>query len=84
MLIKKRRKAIQYAEVDKIIDRNGKVLQIGDFISIFNENKTDGPITKIYHEITGSADKSIQKILYVDNNIYFLDNIKKFYKAKKI
>ena len=78
MFNKKRRKAVQYSEIKKLLDRNGKELLVGDYIRILGENKTDGPITKIYHEITGSADESIQKIVYVDNNIYLLDNIEKY------
>jgi len=75
MLKKKRRKAVQYAQIEKVIDMNGKELMIGDYISILKENKKNGPITKIFHEITGSAHESIQKIVYVNDNFYLLDNI---------
>ena len=78
MFNKKRRKAVQYSEIDKILDRNGKELLVGDYIRILSENKKDGPITKILHEITGSANELIQKIIYVDNNFYLLDNIEKY------
>lgn len=78
--MKKRRNAIYYLDIDKILDKDGFELQIGDEFRDLNYNKIEGPITKIVTEITGSADESIKNIIYVNNKFYLLGNIEKIKK----
>ena len=76
-MLRKRRKAVNYLEIDKI-DVNNEYIVKGSYIRKKEDNSIDGPVTMLLEEKTGTADESIKYLVYVKYKLYLLSQIEKF------
>ena len=76
-MLRKRRKAVYYVEID-IIDANNEYIVKGIYIRKKEDNSIDGPVTMLLEEKTGTVDESIKYLIYVKNKLYILSQIEKF------
>ena len=76
-MLRKRRKAVYYVEID-IIDVNNEYIVKGIYIRKKEDNSIDGPVTMLLEEKTGTVDESIKYLIYVKNKLYILSQIEKF------
>ena len=74
-MLRKRRKAVRYLEINSIRDANDEYIVKGSYIKKKKENTIDGPITKILEEITENGHQSIKYLVYVKNTLYLLGEI---------
>ena len=66
-----RRNAICYYTIDTGIDKDGNILNVGDYFIYNNNNNKIGPITQIMEESNLPLNHPIKYLVYINNNVYY-------------
>ena len=74
-MLRKRRKAVHYMEINFIKDAKNEYIVKGSYIKNKKDNTINGPVLKILEENTGNENQSIKYLVYVKNTLYALDEI---------